>query len=40
MQDGMENLQNEIRVLRSLDHRGVLKLQGVYETDNSIYLAL
>lgn len=31
---------NEIKLLRTLNHKNVLKLYGVYESENSIYMAL
>lgn len=35
---GMEALSNEINVMRLLDHRNILQLLEVFETQNSIYL--
>lgn len=37
---GKESLMNEIKLLRTLNHKNVLKLHGVYESENSIYMAL
>ena len=31
---------NEIDILKKLDHQFILQMQGVYESENSIYLAL
>jgi len=35
---GREALENEINVLRQLEHRSLLKLLEVFETENTIYL--
>lgn len=37
---GRESLENEIRIMRSIDHCNVTTLEEVYETDNSIYVIL
>ncbi len=37
---GRDSLENEIKLMRRLSHRNVMKLEGVYETDNSIYVIL
>lgn len=34
----MESLLNEIKIMRSFTHKNLQKLEGVYETENSIYL--
>ena len=37
---GRDSLENEIKLMRRLSHRNIMKLEGVYETDNSIYVIL
>lgn len=37
---GRESLENEIKLMRRLSHSNIMKLEGVYETDNSIYVIL
>ena len=37
---GLSALMNEIDILKKLDHQFILQMQGVYESENSIYLAL
>jgi calcium-dependent protein kinase len=36
----MKGLVNEVKIMRRLDHRNVMKLYGVYESANSIYFLL
>ena len=35
---GKEALENEIKTLREIDHPNLIKYDGLYETDNLIYL--
>ena len=37
-QEGYKALENEIRVLRALRHPNILHFEGIYETDNLIYV--
>lgn len=37
---GKESLENEIRLMRTIDHPNITKLEEVYETENSIYVIL
>ena len=37
---GRDSLENEIKLMRRLSHRNIMRLEGVYETDNSIYVIL
>ena len=37
---GRESLMNEIKLMRRLDHDNIMRLEGVYETENSIYVIL
>ncbi len=37
---GRESLENEIKLMRRLSHTNIMKLEGVYETENSIYVIL
>ena len=37
---GKESLENEIKIMRKLNHVNIMKLEGVYETSNSIYVIL
>jgi serine/threonine protein kinase len=34
------NLLNEIDMMRNLDNPNIIKLEGVYESDNSLYVVL
>ena len=36
--NGKESLINELAVMRDLDHSNVLRLESVYESENSIYV--
>lgn len=36
--NGKESLINELAVMRVLDHQNVLRLESVYESENSIYV--
>lgn len=36
----MESLYNEININRKLDHKNIIKLHEVFETENSIYLII
>lgn len=35
---GHESLQTEIDMLRTLDHRNIIRFEGIYETENMIYV--
>ena len=35
---GRESLDNEIKMLRMLNHPNIIRYEGIYETDNLIYL--
>ena len=37
---GKQSLENEIWVMRRIEHENLMKLEGVYETENSIYVIL
>jgi calcium-dependent protein kinase len=37
---GKESIENEIKLMRRLSHPNIMRLEGVYETDNSIYVIL
>ena len=37
---GRDSLENEIKLMRRLNHPNVMHLEGVYETENSIYVIL
>jgi calcium/calmodulin-dependent protein kinase I len=37
---GKESLENEIKIMRNIDHPNITTLEEVYETDNSIYVIL
>ena len=37
---GKESLVNEIEVMRKFNHKNLMKLFGVYESDNSIYISV
>jgi serine/threonine protein kinase len=37
---GRESLENEIKLMRRLNHSNIMHLEGVYETENSIYVIL
>jgi calcium-dependent protein kinase len=37
---GKEGLINEIEVMRSISHNNLMKLYGVYESKNSIYMVV
>lgn len=36
--NGKESLINELAVMRVLDHQNILRLESVYESENSIYV--
>ncbi len=38
--NGKESLINELAVMRNLNHSNVLRLESVFESDNSIYVVL
>lgn len=38
--NGKESLMNELAVMRSLNHCNILRLESVFESDNSIYVVL
>ncbi len=38
--NGKESLMNELAILRSLNHSNILRLESVFESDNSIYVVL
>lgn len=40
MPEGRDNLINELSVLRKIDHHNIVYLEGVYESENSIYVVL
>lgn len=33
-------MRNEIEIMRSCDHRNLMKMEGVYESRNSVYLCV
>ena len=37
---GRESLENEVKLMRRVNHSSIMKLEGVYETENSIYVIL
>ena len=37
---GKESLINEINLMRAVNHENVIKIEGVFETRNSIYVIL
>lgn len=37
---GRESLENEIQLMRRLNHSNIMRLEGVYETENSVYVIL
>ncbi len=37
---GKESLENEIQIMRNIDHTNLIKLEAVFETENSIYIIL
>ena len=37
---GRDSLENEINLMRHISQHNVMKLEGVYETENSIYVIL
>lgn len=37
---GREGIENEIKLMRMLDSANVVRLYGVYETKNSLYLSM
>lgn len=37
---GKDSLKNEINIMRDTNHQNVMRLEGVFETDNSIYIIL
>ena len=39
-EQGKESIENEIEILRKLDHPHIIKMYEVYETKNSIYMIL
>ena len=39
-ENGKPALINEIKINRMFDHPGLMKIEGVFESDNSIYLIL
>lgn len=39
-ENGKETLQNEIALMRKIDHSCVVKLHEVYETEQSLYFVL
>lgn len=38
--DGKRAILNEISIMRALNSQYAVKLRGVYETDNSLYLSM
>lgn len=36
----MKSLINEIKIMRKIDHPNTIKLFGVYESENTIYILL
>lgn len=38
--DGRRGIENEIRLMRTINSQHVVKLHGVYETNNSLYLSM
>ena len=38
--NGKEALINEIKLMRTVDHPNVIRLESIYETENSIYMTL
>lgn len=37
---GKESLLNEMNLMRQLDHKNIMKLHGVFESENSIYITV
>ena len=40
MPNGKEVVHNEIQVMREVQHPNIMRLYGVYESNNSVYLCL
>jgi serine/threonine protein kinase len=38
--NGKESLINEIKIMRKLNHRNLIHLENVYESDNSVYVVI
>jgi calcium-dependent protein kinase len=38
--NGKEGLENEIKILRKLNHPNIVHLEGIFESDNSIYMVM
>lgn len=39
-ENGKEAIINEIEIMRQLNHSNIMKLYGVFETENSLYIVL